>query len=343
MVRLSATTVSARLLLPFVRVCGADPRAITVLGESGLQLAEIVHPDARLSHALAMRALARLVEVLGDPLLGLKAGGAVAAGDLELLEQVANSHSTLRAAADLITRYLGVVHGGAAFSLTESDGTAMWRYRVIDGVLEPSVAHDFAVSAVSTYVRLYTGRDEPKLSVHFAHGDRRNLDEYRRLFRCPVMFNMEYTGIVFPAERLDWTFSKPSPVLSAAFEARAREKLDELTSRQAISSLVRQALSCSMESGDVSMPSVARRLGTTESSLRRRLAAEGTTHTEILNEVRKELALSLLQRPDVYACEVARSVGFADPTIFSRAFKRWTGTTPAAYRRRSGLPPDPTL
>jgi AraC-like DNA-binding protein len=275
-------------------------------------------------------------------LLGLKAGAAVARGDLEVLEQAANSNTTLRGAAELISRYLGIIHTGAAFSLVVERDVAAWRYAVVDGVVEPSAAHDFVVSALVNYARLYTGRDEPKLAVHFAHGDRTNLDEYRRLFRCPIKFDMEWTGVVFPAARLNWKLSQPTLALSELFEARAREKLAELTQAQTTSEIVRQTIRSNIKSGDVAMSSLARRLGMSEATLRRKLAAEETTHSEILDEIRKELALSLLERPDVPATDVACLLGFADATVFHRAFKRWTGTTPAAYRKRvtpSARPP----
>jgi AraC-like DNA-binding protein len=137
----------------------------------------------------------------------------------------------------------------------------------------------------------------------------------------------------------------PPPVLQASLEGantRLRELLDphlENSDRQVssgsslldrVSALVAEALS----EGDSSMDAIAAKLHMSRSTLRRRLGIEGTTHRRILRRVREAIALQYLQRGDLTLGEVAYLVGYRDSTSFHRAFKQWTGGTPAEHRTR---------
>ena len=80
---------------------------------------------------------------------------------------------------------------------------------------------------------------------------------------------------------------------------------------------------------------VARRLGMSERTLHRRLAADGLTFRAIVDRARRETAESLLALPDHTLAEVAYLTGFSDQSAFQRAFKRWSGQTPLAFRREA--------
>ena len=81
-----------------------------------------------------------------------------------------------------------------------------------------------------------------------------------------------------------------------------------------------------------SLPEVAKRLGVSDRTLHRRLADEGTSHSELLDEARRERAMILLADRSLSAAEISFLLGYSEPGAFFRAFKRWTGKTPGAYR-----------
>ena len=88
-----------------------------------------------------------------------------------------------------------------------------------------------------------------------------------------------------------------------------------------------------LHKGDVGMDVIAAKMGVSRQTLFRRLKAEGVTFEIILDELRQRLALHYLAGRKASVNETAYLVGFSDPAAFSRAFKRWTGTTPTAPRR----------
>jgi AraC-like DNA-binding protein len=90
-----------------------------------------------------------------------------------------------------------------------------------------------------------------------------------------------------------------------------------------------------LESGDVGIDRVARHLGTSRQTLYRRLKAEGVTYEQVLDGLRRRLALRLVRERALSVKEIAYRLGFSDPAAFSRAFKRWTGASPSEMRTRT--------
>jgi AraC-like DNA-binding protein len=88
-----------------------------------------------------------------------------------------------------------------------------------------------------------------------------------------------------------------------------------------------------LHTGEAGMEAAARALGMSRQTLFRRLKAEGVTFEQVLDELRRRLALDYLAGRKVSVSEVAYLVGFSDPAAFSRAFKRWTGQSPRSFRR----------
>lgn len=109
----------------------------------------------------------------------------------------------------------------------------------------------------------------------------------------------------------------------AAWTDPARQPMDSLAAR------VTGALERRLETGDVSVDTIASDLGMTRSTLYRRLAAEGTTVEQLLERLRISLAERYLQRDRRSVKETAYRLGFSDPAAFSRAYKRWTGLSPS--------------
>jgi AraC-like DNA-binding protein len=89
------------------------------------------------------------------------------------------------------------------------------------------------------------------------------------------------------------------------------------------------------------MADAARALGMSERSLRRRLSEEGSSYSQLVEQSQIELARGMLENPQKTIKEVAHDTGFAAQSAFHRAFKRWTGTSPAQYR--SGVPAKKSL
>jgi AraC-like DNA-binding protein len=96
-----------------------------------------------------------------------------------------------------------------------------------------------------------------------------------------------------------------------------------------------------MRIGDATLPSVASRVGTSPRSLQRFLIANGISYSELLDEVRYEIARSLLASTRLDVAGIGATLGYRDPSSFSRAFMRWSGTSPSSFREEAHLTAEP--
>ncbi|MEM7423891.1 MAG: helix-turn-helix transcriptional regulator, partial [Pseudomonadota bacterium] len=106
-----------------------------------------------------------------------------------------------------------------------------------------------------------------------------------------------------------------------------------LADDQGLDRRVRIQISHALSEGVPSVSAVADRLGMSGRTLQRRLAEQGHAYQDLVDETRHDLAKRLLQRTDYALAEVAFLTGFAEQSTFTRAFKRWSGQTPATFRR----------
>jgi AraC-like DNA-binding protein len=158
--------------------------------------------------------------------------------------------------------------------------------------------------------------------------------EYARIFAGrTVRFGEPFCEIQFDRALLDTPLLLQNPVLHRVLDQQARSVRtlvlagSELHER--IQAQVRSALPATLD-----MPEAARALGLSERSLRRRLEAEGFTYTALVERTKQDVSLELLGDLSRPLKDVAGRLGFADVRTFHRAFRRWTGSTPTAYRRQ---------
>lgn len=136
----------------------------------------------------------------------------------------------------------------------------------------------------------------------------------------------------FDAIRPFLTSNEP---LWAMFEPDLRQRLANLDLSASVTNRVQAALHEAIPSGQTSMEAIARKLAVSKRTLQRRIEAEGTSFQQILKETRKTLARHYLEKTDFPASEISFLLGFDEPNSFYRAFRSWTGKTPASVRVRA--------
>jgi AraC-like DNA-binding protein len=160
-----------------------------------------------------------------------------------------------------------------------------------------------------------------------------DLDAYSAVVRCPIRFLAPISSIALDGSLLDKQVSGADPVVEAAMLKYVAEVTAHLPNNGTAGE-VRRIVFESLESGEPPIEVVARRLGTTARTLQRRLHEEGTSFHQVLDEVRREVAVTHMRGRAATIDEVAFLLGFEKPSSFHRAFKRWTGVTPGEFRRQ---------
>lgn len=329
-----APTVALRWVLPFVRVTGVDPFDVGLFAREGLSPRDLANPDTRVSHVFTMELLTRAVERTGNAKLGLQAGEAVEAGDLDALEYAARSCVNLREAIHCANRYMLLMHGAQEAVLLEQGDRAIWQLNTTDDVPQHPAANDFALTTACWFARRYASRERVLREVHFRHEQPTDLAEYARIFdNAEIRMGQRTNALVFAREFLDVRMTLAHAGLQAAFEMHAGALLERLKRAGGVSGRVRSILVEQLRAGDFSMVTVSRKLAMSVATLRRRLSEENTSHSEILDDVRRELAEKYLADMSLAISEVAFLLGFSHVTAFYKAFRRWShGVTPAEFR-----------
>jgi AraC-like DNA-binding protein len=155
----------------------------------------------------------------------------------------------------------------------------------------------------------------------------------RAFFGGPVGFAAREDSLVFPAELARAPLPECTPELTQVFEAYAEALIDAVRSERSFADRVRDALSEGLLGGTASEQETARRLGMTQRTLRRRLAEEGLTFRTLRRDLLRTRAERLLADDRLPLAEIAYLLGYSEPATFHRAFRSWTGKTPAAWRR----------
>ncbi len=214
--------------------------------------------------------------------------------------------------------------------------TATWR-RGPTTSLGQRVATENTLAEFVNTVRQTTGSNFTPEQVSFQHERPFKTDAHDEFFETQISFSCGSDSITFGTEWLQVPMSQTNPALASFMDGYLTSRMKDLDSSEPWSQNVRKLLLEILPSGDVSSKRMARRLGTSERSLRRHLSTENTTYRQILSSVRRERASYLLAETRMPIGEIAFVLGFSDAAVFSRAFRRQAGQSPVEFRNTLAL------
>lgn len=328
--------VSARIGALIVQVAGArGVDAQRLMAEAGFEAGWLGDAEARMPLAVEERLWNRAAELTGDPLFGLHAAAAIRPGAFDVLDYAMRTAPDLRTALQRLARYNRLVHDLATFEVIP-DGAAVRIEHRFDGIgARPCrQAAEFTLASLVVVASQISVQPVQALAVEFAHPAAGEAAVYREVFGAMPRFDAPVSCLTLAADLLDRAVPAADPALSRIVTAHAEQLLAaHAPVHEGIAAQVRRQLAEGMANGPMTLKQIAHRLHLSERSLQRRLDDEGTRFADLVDEVRRELALRYIADERLALGEVAYLLGFAEPSPFHRAFKRWTGTTPAAARR----------
>lgn len=328
------TTASIRMTWPFARLATRYPNGLPSLRDYGIDPADYVDPQTRISHRKAIDLLLDSVARSGDPAFGVKTAELLEPGDFDALEYTARTCATLGEGWRCVARYVPFISDAAEVTIVELADTAEFRYRVTDGVEQPPAANDFFLIAVALYARRHTGQQKLFEEVRFTHSRTSYLDEYERVLGTPVTFNAPFNTLVVQRQALQTPLQQANPRISAAFERQIQRMVEQVGPSATLASDVRRLVLSQLGQGDFGMPNIAKKLAMSPATLRRRLSQENVRYADIVDGLRRELGEQHLLHSNRAIDEIAFILGFADAVSFHKAWKRWTRQTPSEYRAR---------
>lgn len=332
-VREAPLTGSVRLVWPFLEIASKRQSVTQFVCERlGLSETQLRDPDTRISVRLVAGLLEDTIARTGERDLGLIAAVAFDAASFGIDEYLARTRPTLRSVFEHTSRYLPLLVDGAR-TVFEIDGDVAYsRLQLPSALVVHPAAHEFALAIGILRARRITA--DPTLApleIHFSHPRPDDTSRHEALFKAPVIFGAPHTQIVMSVSQLERRMPQAEPGLRDLLEQKAESMLARLPQAGGYAEQVLALADCELRT--ISADHISGRLGVSERTLHRRLAAEGTSYRTLIERARKAAALRYLEQPRSLE-EVADLLGYASTQSFQRAFRRWTGTSPGSYQRQ---------
>lgn len=239
----------------------------------------------------------------------------------------------LGSAVERLLEFQHVVPGIPQITTTKTDGTARITIDTLALRDPEAVLSTFVVAALHRILGWLIGRRIRLEAVELPQPASRNVEDYQEIFGAPVFFAAEVAAFEFDADLLT------SPVVQSEeswLEYAQRAPLDILTQRDygvALADRTRSVLMRNLTDRG-SADDVARALAMSPQTLRRRLALEGTSVSQVRDEILRDAAVTSLVDGEETIEDLSARLGFSEPSAFRRAFRRWTGSPPRAYQHR---------
>jgi len=301
-----------------------------VLRASGLAPTALASVDARVPFEHAMLVWEHAARAADDPSFGLHTAATLPDGGYGLLDYLFSTSATLERGYERVCQFARVVYDGSDLRLAREPDQLRLTRSTIPGARQ----HDeFLLALLVLRGRRATGLRWRPTVVRFRHSGAAH-DELRHMFRCEPGFDAPTLELAFDSSLGARPLRRADSQLHGVLSDYARLLLDKVPSSRDPLGDVRAAVVADFADGLPTLATVARAFKVTPRTLQRRLSARGTSYQQLVDDVRRTLALEYVANASVSIGEVAFLVHYADVAAFGRAFKRWTGTGPRAYREQ---------
>jgi AraC-like DNA-binding protein len=333
----TASTIQAKAVEKIINAAvGRGVTASSLYQAAALDPASLRSPDHRIPFAQLVSLYEIAAVATDDHAFGLHVGESVDATAFDVLGYSVINSANLGEALARVVRYHCIWTDGAAFELREEGAKAVLSYQYLDPAIREH-RHDaeMTFAAFINLARAVTGTDWQPESVSFQHARPADFSEHKRIFRCPVRFAAEANEFVMKSAVLRLNIRKADARLCAVLDQHAEALRTRYPYHDDLIGRAREIIRKELNGGNPAIEGVAHKLGMSPRTLQRKLREQDTSHQQLVDDLRKALALRYLNEPAMAIGEVAYLLGFSESSAFHRAFKRWTGRTPNEYREKT--------
>ncbi len=287
-----------------------------------------------------LRLYRNILEMTGDPLIGLKLGEWYVPQQYGLFGYALLSAETFRHALAITEKYGRLTFTLFRFRCGESDGSA-W-FSIFDPPdLEMDLLNlyfDRDLSAARADFKTVLGGRLPLEKVSLPHGGQGQAGAYADYFDCEIGFDSPDARLVFTSNFLDQPLPQGDPGSARHLQQQCQMLIAKLTTQGRFVDDVRMMI-LARPGHFPDIDYVAAQLGMSTRTLRRRLKEEQSSYREILDEVRYGLAREYLKNTELPIDEVSRLLGYTESGNFSHAFRRWSDISPSRWRQTQTMAP----
>jgi len=328
------TVESMQVIQLLERLEGLGANPVALRHSAGLTPAQLCDPDERLPWEAFVRIVAAAEHLTGDPLIGLRAG--LSRPPRGLLVYQFRAQPTLKVALAQFSQSARLATDPIRLEVREGTRAA-WLCFALDDPESEAVLGPLEYLAGILIRLLQEGAPAfaPR-ELRFSHAPRAPLAEYQRLLDAPLRFRQSDCAVGIAPDLLAAPLESANPLVACMLDEQIERRLAVQRAGAFRASVERTMEKLLHDGGVVAREPVARRLAVSVRTLQRRLGAEAVTFHDVRDTVLQHVATTFLARPELSIRDVAQRTGFADEDAFAKAWKRWTGQTPGAFRRQLG-------
>lgn len=310
--------------------------AAGIFAAAGIDHVPSNDPLERLTTAQVAALFHEAVKLTGNPAIGLTVARFMHPSTLHALGYSLLASSTLRDCCERLVNYFRLASEQGDIRISEEDD----RFCISIHALAEGVAFETIDAWHAFLVRLFRLLYKPDFAptaVSLARPCPPGYEaQYEKSFHAPVTFDALYCEICLDRAAVD------DPLMGGNREiAHQNDRIIEdymaAMDKADIIARVKQIIIQTLSSGNCNKQRVANEMAMSPSALQQKLAQRNSSFQDLLNQVRRSLALAYMEQARVSITEMSFMLGFADTSSFTRAFRRWTGNSPRDYRRDLGM------
>ena len=324
------STTYVHLLYNYLEQRGHDAEA--VLGEARPEL-----EDGGIGRYPMLRwrqLMERAAEHLDDRLLGLHLGQTISPAHIGVLGYAVLACSNLGEALLRLQRFYRLVYDAEPMQVHQEANAIALEWG-LDYGRPGALVDDAAITALVQFARDITGEAASPSYVSFINPRPADVSAYEAYFGCEVAFDQPTTIVKFPIAFLASPLRQPDAGLLMILEQQASALLEKLPEADDYEQRVRHAVIRLARHATPGIENVAAELHSSVRTLQRRLSDRGLNFQDLLDDTRHRMACEYLGDQRLQLAEVAQLLGYSEQSAFNRAFKRWSGQTPRAWRQAS--------
>lgn len=305
----------------------------------GINDTELADDDHRVSVECLDRGFALLEQLTGNPNVGMQCGLYMSPAHLGVLGMLLLTCRQTSELFDLHTRYGKLISNATWPEYTHHNGLICMTLHEGDRSHKLSRHRiEYSLTGWMRLARWILGEPFSPVSVNVTYAAPACSAALTQWLGCPIQFDCTDTRVYFPLGNANQALGENDSRLRRMLETEARQRLQHLQGEQTETdtelAVIKRFIAERLALGVPGLANVAHHVGDSTRSLQRKLEARATRYTQLVEQVRIELAENIIGDEKISLAEMAILLGFADQSTFQRAFKRWFALTPGEYRRQ---------
>lgn len=306
----------------------------SLLASVGLDPEAEIDPKKMLVDTVYYDLLERMADMIDVTDLGIRTGDSMRLDEYGALGLAWKAAPTLLGSYSRVERYARLWTSVVEYELRPANGGMLFiLHRTGERRLGLRLSNEATLASAVSISRQVSPIPFAPLEVHIKHPPPRTTKFHERYFGCPVFFGSELDALLLSPGSLARPNKLGDKGITRFLDSHLEGELRQVVDDARIETLAKDVIARSLSEGIPRMGDVARSLGLSVRSLHRRLADDGLSFRTLTETTRKELAEGLLRDERYSLSEIAFLTGFSEQSAFNRAFKRWIGRSPSAYRR----------